>query len=75
MQGLFGKPFKYANNLERSRGGPNISDPATDLKRWRLTNVAGRQTWRYFEDNETPDRDQTFLEKHFLGLDTVDLFH
>lgn len=55
----------------RRRGGPYKSDPATDLSRWRLTNDEGRQTWRYVEDQDTPDREQTMLEAHSLGLDTV----
>ncbi|KAM4730543.1 lanosterol synthase [Anableps anableps] len=54
----------------RRRGGPYKTDPATDLNRWRLTNVEGRQTWTYLEDDETPDREQTMLEAHCLGLDT-----
>lgn len=55
----------------RRRGGPYKTEPVTDLSRWRLTNVEGRQTWRYVEDEETPDREQTMLEAHSLGLDTV----
>lgn len=55
----------------RRRGGPYRTEPATDLSRWRLTNVQGRQTWSYLEDQETADRDQTMLEAHSLGLDTV----
>uniref|UniRef100_A0AAX7V799 Terpene cyclase/mutase family member n=1 Tax=Astatotilapia calliptera TaxID=8154 RepID=A0AAX7V799_ASTCA len=54
----------------RRRGGPYKTEPATDLSRWRLTNVEGRQTWRYLEDQETADREQRMLEAHSLGLDT-----
>ncbi|KAL3970257.1 acylglycerol lipase [Sarotherodon galilaeus] len=54
----------------RRRGGPYKTEPATDLSRWRLTNVEGRQTWRYLEDQEIADRDQSMLEAHSLGLDT-----
>uniref|UniRef100_A0A3Q3D0B8 Terpene cyclase/mutase family member n=1 Tax=Haplochromis burtoni TaxID=8153 RepID=A0A3Q3D0B8_HAPBU len=54
----------------RRRGGPYKTEPATDLSRWRLTNVEGRQTWRYLEDQETTDREQSMLEAHSLGLDT-----
>ncbi|KAL7385423.1 hypothetical protein ABVT39_021673 [Epinephelus coioides] len=54
----------------RRRGGPYKTEPATDLGRWRLANVEGRQTWRYVEDQDTPDREQTMLEAHSLGLDT-----
>lgn len=55
----------------RRRGGPYKTEPATDLSRWRLTNELGRQTWKFFTDEETPDRAQTALEAHSLGLDTV----
>ncbi|XP_038575745.1 lanosterol synthase-like, partial [Micropterus salmoides] len=54
----------------RRRGGPYRTEPATDMSRWRLTNVEGRQTWRYVEDQDSPDREQTMLEAHSLGLDT-----
>uniref|UniRef100_A0A8D3CJU3 Terpene cyclase/mutase family member n=1 Tax=Scophthalmus maximus TaxID=52904 RepID=A0A8D3CJU3_SCOMX len=54
----------------RRRGGPYRTEPATDLSRWRLTNMEGRQTWRYVEEQETPDRAQTMLEAHSLGIDT-----
>uniref|UniRef100_A0A3Q3NPX0 Terpene cyclase/mutase family member n=1 Tax=Labrus bergylta TaxID=56723 RepID=A0A3Q3NPX0_9LABR len=54
----------------RRRGGPYRTEPATDLSRWRLSNVEGRQTWRYVEDQEDPEREQTMLEAHCLGLDT-----
>ncbi|XP_013417878.1 lanosterol synthase-like [Lingula anatina] len=65
--------FKYKNTLRRNRGGPYKTKPATDLTRWRLTNVDGRQTWRYIPDAEEPERKQTALEKHSLGLDTSDV--
>ncbi|XP_077393557.1 lanosterol synthase [Festucalex cinctus] len=55
----------------RRRGGPYKTEPATDLRRWRLSNVEGRQTWSYMEDVDTPQRDQTMLEAHSLGLDTT----
>uniref|UniRef100_A0A8C7GDM6 Terpene cyclase/mutase family member n=1 Tax=Oncorhynchus kisutch TaxID=8019 RepID=A0A8C7GDM6_ONCKI len=54
----------------RRRGGPYKTEPATDLTRWRLSNTEGRQTWRYVEDQDTSDREQTMLEAHSLGLDT-----
>lgn len=55
----------------RRRGGPYKTEPATDLSRWRLTNVEGRQSWHYVDDQDTPDRPQTMLEAYSLGLDTV----
>ncbi|MBN3308394.1 ERG7 synthase, partial [Amia calva] len=54
----------------RRRGGPHRSEPATDLRRWRLSNVEGRQSWSYVEDQDTADREQTMLEAYSLGLDT-----
>ncbi|KAF6738680.1 Lanosterol synthase [Oryzias melastigma] len=53
----------------RRRGGPYKTEPATDLSRWRLTNVEGRQTWSYVEEQDTPDREQTMREAYSLGLD------
>ncbi|XP_051937890.1 lanosterol synthase isoform X2 [Hippocampus zosterae] len=55
----------------RRRGGPYKTEPATDLSRWRLSNVEGRQTWSYIEDGGSPKREQTILEAHSLGLDTT----
>jgi len=67
------KSFKYANDLPRNRGGPYITDPVTDLTRWRLKCVEGRQTWRYIGTDEPVDREQTMEELHALGSDTVGL--
>ncbi len=67
----FSKPFQYQNDLPRNRGGPYKTKPATDLTRWRLTNVDGRQTWSYIPDEDTADRPQSMLERYSLGLDTV----
>lgn len=55
----------------RRRGGPYKTDPATDLTRWRLSNVEGRQCWSFVEDGESAEREQNVLEAHSLGLDTV----
>lgn len=57
----------------RRRGGPYKTDPVTDLSRWRLSNVEGRQTWRYTEEADSVDRQQSMLESHSLGLDTVNI--
>ena len=65
------KSYKYANDLPRNRGGPYVTEPATDLTRWRLTSVEGRQTWRYIGTDEPVDREQTMYELHALGRDTV----
>ena len=71
---FWGKPFRYQNDLARNRGGPYKTEPVTDLTHWRLTNEGGRQTWHYVPEDETPSRDQTLLERHVLGLDTVQKF-
>ena len=57
--------------MARNRGGPYKTEPATDISRWRLTCVEGRQTWHYIADGQEIDREQSILEKHSLGLDTV----
>ncbi|MEJ1285327.1 hypothetical protein NN561_016319 [Cricetulus griseus] len=57
--------------LRRRRGGPYKTEPATDLTRWRLRNELGRQRWTYFQAEDDPGREQTGLEAHSLGLDTV----
>ena len=46
--------------------------PVTDLSKWRLSSVKGRQTWVYDEEGESK-REPTFIEMHALGLDTVRL--
>lgn len=55
----------------RRRGGPYKTTAVTDLTRWRLSNVEGRQTWKYLKDEDTEERKQNFLEAHSVGLDTV----
>ncbi|XP_064648227.1 lanosterol synthase-like [Lineus longissimus] len=60
---------KYKNTMRRNRGGPYKTKPATDLTKWRLRCVEGRQVWE-FGDNGRP---QTLLELHSLGLDTQSL--
>ncbi|MCI4378646.1 hypothetical protein PGIGA_G00218170 [Pangasianodon gigas] len=54
----------------RRRGGPYKTTAVTDLTRWRLSNVEGRQTWKYLKDEDTEEREQNFLEAHSVGLDT-----
>ncbi|XP_062504233.1 lanosterol synthase-like isoform X2 [Corticium candelabrum] len=44
----------------------------TDLSKWRLKNVCGRQTWHYDEEGKW-GREQTLFERHALGLDTSDI--
>ncbi|XP_008143861.2 lanosterol synthase [Eptesicus fuscus] len=58
----------------RRRGGPYKTEPATDLSRWRLSNERGRQVWTYFQEEDSPGREQTALEAHSLGLDTGSYF-
>lgn len=54
----------------RRRGGPRRTAPATDLRRWRLRSDRGRQVWAYLPE-DAAGREQTALEAHALGLDTV----
>uniref|UniRef100_A0A8D1LY43 Terpene cyclase/mutase family member n=1 Tax=Sus scrofa TaxID=9823 RepID=A0A8D1LY43_PIG len=58
----------------RRRRGPVKMEPATDLSRWRLSNEKGRQRWTYFQEEESPSREQSGLEAHLLGLDTRSYF-
>ena len=44
--------------------------PATDLRKWRLVNRLGRQTW-YYDENNQSGRDSNFIERHALGLELV----
>ena len=44
--------------------------PLTDVTKWRLRCERGRQTWEYDELGES-GREQNFIEKHALGMDTV----
>ena len=62
---------RYVNELARSRGGPYVTPPATDLTRWRLECVEGRQRWTYEEGEEEGRRPQTLNERRAIGLDTV----
>uniref|UniRef100_A0AAY5K0W9 Terpene cyclase/mutase family member n=1 Tax=Esox lucius TaxID=8010 RepID=A0AAY5K0W9_ESOLU len=63
-------PGAHSIGCLRRRGGPYKTEPATDLTRWRLSNVEGRQTWRFVQDSDASDREQNMLEAHSLGLDT-----
>lgn len=60
----------FGNTLARNRGGPYKTAPATDLTKWRLKCVDGRQTWHYVDDAKE-EREQSFLEQHLIGLDKV----
>lgn len=51
-------------------GGRGEVGPATDLSKWRLRCERGRQTWVYLE-GEGEGEEQSFIERHSLGLDTV----
>lgn len=65
--------YRYANRMRRNRGGPYKTKPATDLARWRLRNVEGRQTWHYLSQEESKKWPQNLAEKHHLGLPIVSL--
>ena len=48
------------------------ADEATDLKRWRLLDERGRQTWHYLEKDEDVARwPQSNADKYFLDLPLV----
>lgn len=52
--------------------GTRVVDPATDLRRWRLLDERGRQTWHYLTtDKEIEAWPQTVADKHHLGLPLV----
>lgn len=64
----------------RSRGatGPTTngsvkpSTPRTDLRRWRLKDVRGEQTWHYLERDEDIEQwPMSVADKYFVGLETV----
>jgi len=67
----FSTSYKYQNDLRRNRGGPYKTEPATDLSRWRLKCVDGAQRWYYIPEGSDPEREQTLLEKHSVGIDCV----
>ena len=47
-------------------------DRSTDLRRWRLLDDRGRQTWHYLEtDEEVKEWPQSTADKYFLGLPLV----
>ncbi|XP_061489115.1 lanosterol synthase-like isoform X2 [Rhineura floridana] len=64
------QPDKY---LRRRKGAHEI-EPKTDLTRWRLSTVEGRQGWYYVADNEECAREQNAIEAYTLGLDTSKFF-
>ena len=48
------------------------TDEATDLRRWRLLDERGRQTWHYLEKDEDVARwPQSNADKYFLDLPLV----
>ncbi|ETE64198.1 Lanosterol synthase, partial [Ophiophagus hannah] len=54
--------------------GANKIEPETDLTRWRLSTVEGRQKWYYVPENEECAREQNALEAYTLGLNTSKFF-
>lgn len=56
------------------RGGERVQrdliGPVTNVTKWRLHCEKGRQTWEYDELGNSK-REQNFIEKHALGMDTV----
>lgn len=65
-----GHVVSHANGKRHTNASAKI--PQTDLTRWRLKNVRGRQTWHYLQSAaEIKQWPQTVADKYFLGLDTV----
>ncbi|XP_063155921.1 lanosterol synthase-like [Candoia aspera] len=56
------------------REGGNKIEPETDLTRWRLSTVEGRQKWYYVPKNEECAREQSALEAYTLGVNTSKFF-
>lgn len=51
---------------------PAVQDEKTDLRRWRLRDDRGRQTWHYLETDEEVDLwPQSTADKYFLDLPLV----
>ena len=71
---------KYLNGVAQSgkQSCPDLAaydDPKTELKRWRLLDDHGRQTWHYLtSDEEEKAWPQTTADKYFLEIPTVCLF-
>lgn len=61
---------KQAPQISGGRGTGAAAGPATDLSKWRLRCDRGRQTWEYLGEEEE-ESEQSFIERHSLGLDTV----
>ena len=52
--------------------GGELTEPKTDLRRWRLLDERGRQTWHYLRtDEEVKEWPQSIADKYFLGLPIV----
>jgi hypothetical protein len=70
---LTSTPRMERNSCGRTSLGPEAArvGPATDLSKWRLHCDRGRQTWEYLEEEGVENREQSFIERHSLGLDTV----
>lgn len=50
----------------------NEADRSTDLRRWRLLDERGRQTWHYLETDEEVEKwPQSKADSFFLGLPLV----
>ena len=58
------------NGVAKDGGGAQAD--ATDLRRWRLLDERGRQTWHYLErDEELAGWPQSIADKYFLDLPLV----
>jgi hypothetical protein len=57
----------------RANGTKTVKhDKRTDLRRWRMLDDDGRQTWHYLEDDKEAEAwPQSFADRYFLSLPTV----
>ena len=65
------------SNMKAANGTVAVTvdevDRSTDLRRWRLLDDRGRQTWHYLETDEEVDRwPQSTADKYFVGLPLVE---
>lgn len=50
----------------------SVEDQRTNLRKWRLLDERGRQTWHYLQsEEEVKSWPQSTADKYFLGLPTV----
>jgi hypothetical protein len=53
------------------KGSPDLGLESTDLQRWRLDSNEGVHHWKYLNEHEATQKQQSFAERYLLGLPTV----